>query len=189
MKSSVTVRAAGTLLARVAACAVLAAAAGCAGGDDDAATAGRTPGNAGTGSTTSATGAAGPEGPDGAPGCRPASPVAPHGGHGLPEIRATGDGIRAWGLMMSATGWPVRAGKELKIVWRVTGDGPLRATATGPDGREHGPAWGPESHGGSNFDRPGEEWGIGYRIDEPGCWRLRLARGTGTADAWLRVAA
>ncbi|TDC69478.1 hypothetical protein E1200_08420 [Actinomadura sp. GC306] len=169
--------------APVAACAVLLAVAGCSGD-------GRGGGTAppGTAPASAAPAAAGPSGPDGAPGCRPASPVAPYEGDGLPEIRATGHGIRASGLLMSATGHPVRADQELKIVWRVTGDGPLRAAATGPDGREREPAWGPEPHGGSSFQRPGSEWGVGYRIDEPGCWRLRLARGTGTADAWLRVA-
>lgn len=164
--------------------------AGCSGGgrDGGAAPPDRSP--ASGGATASSPAPAGPEGPDGAPGCRPASPVAPYGGDGLPEVRATGGGIEARGLLMSPKGWPpLKARQELKIVWRVTGEGPLRVTATGPDGRDRPVAWGPESHGGSSFRRPGAEWGVGYRIDEPGCWRLGLARGGGTADAWLRVAA
>ncbi|MGP4026825.1 hypothetical protein [Actinomadura sp. 3N407] len=168
------------------ACVVLLAAAGCSAGgrDGGAAPPDRSPETAG------ATAATGPQGPDGAPGCRPASPVAPYGGDGLPEVRATGNGIRARGLIMVPGGYPpLRAGRELKIVWRVTGSEPLRATTTGPDGRDRPVLWGPERHGGSSYHRPGDEWGVGYRLDEPGCWRLRLTRGTGSADAWLRVAA
>ncbi|WP_433467851.1 hypothetical protein [Spirillospora sp. CA-128828] len=108
----------------------------------------------------------------------------------MPEVRGTGHGIRAWGLMMPGKRYPpLRAGQDLKIVWRVTGSGPLRLTASDPGGRERAVVWGPEKHGGSSFRRPGEEWGSGYRLDEPGCWRLRLARDTGAADVWLRVAA
>lgn len=84
---------------------------------------------------------------------------------------------------------PVRTGEDVKIVWRVTGSGPLRLPATGPDRRAHPLVWGPESHGGSSYDRPGEEWGAGYRFTRPGCWRLRAVRGGATADVWLRVAA
>src|SRR5690606_33226988 len=144
--------------AGAAVCAVLVVLAGCSGSEDDGGTAppARSPGAAGASSGP----AAGPGGPDGAPGCRPASPVARYGGDGRPEVRATGRGIRARGLLMSPKGWPpLRADQELKIVWRVTGEGPLRAAATGPDGRDRPITWGPESHGGSSFQRPGQEWG------------------------------
>ncbi|MEU8804674.1 hypothetical protein [Spirillospora sp. NPDC048819] len=168
-------------LAHAAACAVVLAAAGCsAAGQDDAAPSASP---SGTGAA-----AAAPRGPDGAPGCRPESPVAPY--DGIAEVRATGHGIRASGLIMAPGGYPpLRASRELKIVWRVTGSGPLRATTTGPGGRDHPVLWGPEEHGGSTYRRPGDEWGVGYKLDEPGCWRLRLIRGAASADAWLRVAA
>ncbi|MEU8124208.1 hypothetical protein AB0C21_36315 [Spirillospora sp. NPDC049024] len=108
----------------------------------------------------------------------------------MPEVRGTGHGIRAWGLMMPQDRYPpLRAGRDLKIVWRVTGSGPLRLTSVDPRGRERPVVWGPEPHGGSSFQRPGQEWGAGYRIGEPGCWRFRVLRGGGTADVWLRVAA
>ncbi|MCQ0004941.1 hypothetical protein [Actinomadura madurae] len=106
----------------------------------------------------------------------------------MPEVRGTGRGLQAWGLMMTRERYPpLRAGQDLKIVWRVTGSGPLRLTAFDPGGAEHDVVWGPEAHGGSSFERPGDEWGAGYRLGEPGCWRLRLARGAATADVWLRV--
>lgn len=165
--------------------ALLIAVTGCsAGGRDD----GAAPSTRPPASTT------GPAGPDGAPGCRPASPVAPYGAadfaDGMPEVRGTGHGLQAWGLMMPQKRYPpLRAGQVLKIVWRVTGTGPLRLTASDPGGREHDVSWGPEAHGDSSFKRPGDEWGAGYRLGEPGCWRLRLARGAATADVWLRVAA
>lgn len=172
-----------TVFPCLAACAVLLAA-GCSSGgrDADGAPPAPSPGTA----SAAATGA--PQGPDGAPECRPASPIAPYDGDSFPEVRATGHGIRAWGLMMPRKGYPpLRADQELKVVWRVTGSGPLSATATGPDGRDRPLAWGPEPHDGSSYKRPGDEWGVGYRLDDPGCWHMRLTRGSDTADVWLRV--
>jgi hypothetical protein len=105
-------------------------------------------------------------------------------------VRGTGHGLQAWGLIFSRKRYPpLRAGQELKIVWRVTGSGPLRLAVSDPGGAERALVWGPEPHGGSTYRRPGDEWGAGYRLDRPGCWRLRLARGAATADVWLRVTA
>jgi hypothetical protein len=75
----------------------------------------------------------------------------------------------------------------VKIVWRVAGRGPLRVTFTAPDGRVHPLQFGPESHAASSYDRPGDEWGTGFRFTTGGCWRIHLAR-TGTAgDVWIDV--
>ena len=82
---------------------------------------------------------------------------------------------------------PVYTGHEVKIVWRVTGEGGLRLFATGPDGHDRALAWGPVRHEDSDFDWPGQEWGSGYVFDRPGCWRLRAERGSGAADVGLRV--
>lgn len=128
-------------------------------------------------------------GPPGAPGCRPASPIRPErGGGGFPEVQGTSRDVQLWGLIMPASHYPpLRAGEDVKIVWRMTGTGGIRLTATGPDGGPSRLTFGPEPHGGSNYRRPGYEWGAGYHFDEPGCWHLRAVRGTSVADVWLAV--
>jgi hypothetical protein len=47
-------------------------------------------------------------------------------------------------------------------------------------------AWAPEAHGGSNRNKPGQEWGAGYVFSAPGCWDLRADRGSAYADVWIR---
>ena len=49
------------------------------------------------------------------------------------------------------------------------------------------PVWGPEAHGGSNWNKPGQEWGAGYVFTSPGCWDLHADRGSAYADVWIRV--
>jgi hypothetical protein len=84
--------------------------------------------------------------------------------------------------------YPMVAGDDVsKIVWRMTGSGPLRAAEYDPDGRRVRLAWGPEPHGGSTYHRPGDEWGVGYRFREAGCYRLTFTRTTGSAEVWLRI--
>ena len=82
---------------------------------------------------------------------------------------------------------PARTGQELKIVWRVTGDGGLTVRAVRPDGSTAEPAFGPEPHYTSNFDAPGDEWGTGFRFDGAGCWRIDVARGGVSASLWVPV--
>jgi hypothetical protein len=120
----------------------------------------------------------------GAPGCTPPTPIAssPLG----PEIEGNGHGATLYGLIMAPTN-PVRNGEDVKIVWRMTGSGPLRLTTTSPQGATVPLQWGPELHGASNFDRPGEEWGAGYRFAIAGCWHLHAQRSVGSADVWLYV--
>ncbi|TFV51974.1 hypothetical protein [Blastococcus sp. TF02A-35] len=72
---------------------------------------------------------------------------------------------------------PVREGEELKVVWRVTGQGELQVTPVRPDGSEAALAFGPRAHGSSSFPAPGDEWGTGVLLDAPGCWELRVTRG------------
>lgn len=107
----------------------------------------------------------------------------------------TGPGQDVEGRAVDATLWalpfgpsPFRAGQEVKIVWRMTGAGPPRFTVTGP----HGPdpdalRWGPEAHGASSWDRPGDEWGTGIRFAEPGCWRVTVRRDRGAGAVWFTV--
>jgi hypothetical protein len=85
--------------------------------------------------------------------------------------------------------FPVSAGRRsVKIVWRMTGSGPLKLAAYDVHGRKVPLAW-IEPHGGSNYRRPGDEWGSGYRFPHPGCYRLTARRTVGSAEAWLRVRA
>ena len=79
---------------------------------------------------------------------------------------------------------PPHVGSELKIVWRVTGDGDLVVSAERPDGSAGVLAFGPVAHASSNFSRPGDEWGTGFFFDMPGCWQLDVRRG----DVHARVA-
>ncbi|MGA5757248.1 hypothetical protein [Nonomuraea bangladeshensis] len=107
-------------------------------------------------------------------------------GDGFPEVRGTGEGAELWGLLFGEV--PLRRGAEVKIVWRMTGDGPLRKVeATLPDGTRARLAWGPEEHGGSNWRRPGQEWGTGFVFPERGCWKVELTRDHGKGHVWLRV--
>jgi hypothetical protein len=93
-----------------------------------------------------------------------------------------------WGLIMATRPLPLRSREDVKIVWRITGTGGLYLNAIDPHGRRHKLQWGPDLHSGSNYQRPGQEWGAGYRFTEPGCWRLHARRGTASADVWLRIA-
>jgi hypothetical protein len=84
--------------------------------------------------------------------------------------------------------YPLVAGRhDVKIVWRMTGSGPLSLAAYDGRGRRIALAWGPVDHGGSNYRRPGAEWGGGYRFRRPGCYRLTARRTHGGGEAWLRV--
>jgi hypothetical protein len=82
---------------------------------------------------------------------------------------------RVTGLPFAAL--PTTAGTEVKIVWRITGDGVPTVRALRPDGSAGPLTFGPSLHAGSNFAAPGDEWGTGFRFDVPGCWLLDLRRG------------
>jgi hypothetical protein len=83
---------------------------------------------------------------------------------------------------------PIGAGDEVKIVWRMTGRGELTIQVVDPSGREREFTFGPERHGGSNYRRPGDEWGSGFRFDEAGRWHIHLTRAVGAGDVWIDVA-
>jgi hypothetical protein len=106
-----------------------------------------------------------------------------------PEVSARGEDAQLHGLVF-ARGLPLRASDDdLKIVWRMTGSGPLRLAAYDASGNKVPLVWGPEEHGGSTYKRPGDEWGSGYRFDEPGYYRLTARRTVGRAEVWLRIRA
>ena len=98
----------------------------------------------------------------------------------------SGDGTSVWALLERTKGGPLRAGEEVKIVLRMTGEGDLEVSPTKPDGSPAEVAWGPEIHGGSNFRHPGEEWGFGVRFSEPGCWTIALSR-TESGSGYLQL--
>jgi hypothetical protein len=127
-----------------------------------------------------------------------ASAGAPSGTGGAPETCLTPDLDEDSSFRASATGgevnalvfgsWPPRADSDLKIVWRVTGHGDLAVTAERPDGSAGSLTFGPEAHVDSNFSRPGDEWGTGFRFDVPGCWHIEVRRGDVHARVPIRVA-
>lgn len=82
------------------------------------------------------------------------------------------------------------AGEDLKIAWRMTGTGgPFKVSARQDDGTVAAPIWGPELHGGSNWQHAGDEWGTGFNLPKPGCWILTATLGTSSGEIRLDVLA
>jgi hypothetical protein len=100
-------------------------------------------------------------------------------------VEVPADGGSVTGLLWQDL--PAEVGTDLKIVWRVTGEGELTVRSVRPDGSTGELAFGPEPHGGSNFEAPGAEWGTGFRFDVPGCWRIELSRDDVTAQLAIPV--
>lgn len=101
------------------------------------------------------------------------------------DLQGAGDGATLWAMLFSTT---PRTGTEIKVVWRMTGSGDFSISATGPDGKVIKPVWGPKLHGGSNWNRPGTEWGTGWVFPAPGCWTINATRTSGAGSLLLRVA-
>jgi hypothetical protein len=103
---------------------------------------------------------------------------------GFTEAQGGGPGISLWALFFNER----VHGTEIKIAWRMTGTGDLSMRAVGPDGRTTTPIWGPESHGSSNWQRPGDEWGTGWVFPVAGCWLVQATRaGSGSAQLALSI--
>ena len=126
---------------------------------------------------------------DGAAGSSPTAPLAvPTESSGsVPghEVRAISTTMEAWALLYEPSPWT--AGQEVKVVWRATGTGDFRVVAVGPGSQEVPPVSGPTKHCGSNWGRPGEEWGTFSRLNEPGRWQLRVQLGSSTATLPVEV--
>lgn len=122
--------------------------------------------------------------------CSPSSPFLPWPEDGTPgglaEVRATASDIDVWGLFWSTPPLPVD--EEIKIVWRVTGIGEFDIRAT-QGTTEADLTFGPNPHQGSNFQRPGDEWGTAFVFPSPGCWEIEITRGADTAYVWVEVEA
>lgn len=120
----------------------------------------------------------------GAPGCEPPSPILGQ------EVQGTGSGsVTGYGEFQGVDAASLTEGNPAKLVIRMTGTGALTVDMTAPDGTTRSPDWGPEAHTGSNYDRPGDEWGVGLSFDSPGCWAVNLQRdGDERVTFWLDVA-
>jgi hypothetical protein len=85
-----------------------------------------------------------------------------------------------WALLFFDT---AHANEDEKIVWRITGTGAeFHVQAQSEDDTIIPPIWGPEYHGGSNWERPGAEWGTGFNFPKPGCWKITVTRGETTGE-------
>jgi len=111
-----------------------------------------------------------------------------HSPNAFPEIQGTMDSDgELWALLFFDK---AQAGKELKIVWRMTGGGDLfRVQARHEDGTTISPSWGPEYHNSSSWQRPGLEWGTGFNFPRAGCWALTATLGPTVGRIFLDVGA
>ena len=118
----------------------------------------------------------------GGPGCHPPSPLTSSATQ-LPEVRGRSSNGELWALLFNS----LRSGQEIKIVWRMTGTGDFHVVAVGPQGQHLAPVWGPEAHLGSNWERPGGEWGTGFTFPVAGCWDMHATRDDTSGDVWLMM--
>src|SRR5256885_17067640 len=109
--------------------------------------------------------------------------VGPHAGHALDRrarqcaastlvsggvpVRARSTHGEAWALAFGT--FPPTVGQDLKIVWRVTGRGPVRVAFRDPSGHEHSLTFGPDAHSASSLQRPGRERGTGDTVGLTRC--------------------
>jgi len=104
---------------------------------------------------------------------------------GVPEAHGTGGDAGAWALLWSAPPWSPN--QQVKVVWRMQGDGAFDVVAIGPSDEIVRPSTGPTPHGASNWDRPGDEWGSSFALPHDGCWRLEASRGGLTSRVFVTV--
>lgn len=117
--------------------------------------------------------------------CQPASPI--DNSSVGPEVQGTAINAELWALIMSTSGVPPLANTQVKIVWRMTNSDYLDLVALGPHGMRVPPAWGPDRHMGSNWSRPGGEWGSGFTFPMAGCWDLHATSNNAFGDVWLKI--
>ena len=120
----------------------------------------------------------------GTPGCAPGASFKPGLG-GLPQAGVDSSQGSLWALFFDSV--PPPAGKEIKIVWRMTGTGPFAFDVSDSQGSLAPLAWGPEPHGGSNWEHPGDEVGTGIAFPHAGCWRIQVSRSRAQGELWLSV--
>jgi hypothetical protein len=103
----------------------------------------------------------------------------------FPEVKGITTRGTLWALLFYRP--PAAPRTTEKIVLRISGKGPIHVVGIGPSGQRISPQWGPERHGGSNWNRPGAEWGTGWQFSVSGCWRLHVRRQGASGNIWLRV--
>ena len=123
----------------------------------------------------------------GSAGCAPPAPFrAWKSLGGPPEVGLDSPRGSLWALFFSPV--PPPAGKEIKVVWRMTGLGGFTFRVSDAAGMVVPLAWGPARHTGSNWDHPGDEVGTGFNFPHAGCWEIHVARSDTSGDLWLEVA-
>ena len=120
----------------------------------------------------------------GAPGCLPAATFSKGG---MPETGESSSQGSLWALFFSTV--PPSAGSDVKVVWRMTGSGSFAFRVSDAAGQPLPLLWGPEVHGGSTWNRPGEEVGTGFNFPHAGCWQIHVDRSDASGDLWLEVIA
>jgi hypothetical protein len=124
----------------------------------------------------------------GTAGCKPAATFHNLGGGatGFPEAGMDYSRGGIWALFFDAV--PPRANQEIKVVWRMTGAGDFTFQVSDMDGKTVPLVWGPEGHGSSSWNHPGNEVGTGFKFPHSGCWQIHVAKPAVDADLWLEVA-
>ena len=121
----------------------------------------------------------------GAAGCSPGA--AFHGwktSDGFPETGVDSKQGSFWALFFQPV--PVQAGKENKIVWRMTGSCDFVFNVTDAEGKPVPLLWG-EKHGSSNWNHPVDDFGTGITFPHAGWWDSHVARTNASGDLWLEV--
>lgn len=116
--------------------------------------------------------------------CPSATPIQQSTEPPGPEAGLDPAGIEGWALLFAEQPWST--GEQVKVVWRLSGTGDPTAVAVGPSGVVVEPD-DLVRHGGSNWDRPGDEWGTIWTFDQAGCWELRVTRDQGFASLQVEV--
>jgi hypothetical protein len=105
-------------------------------------------------------------------------PTPSFGASGNESAQGAGTGMTVYVMLFPVTR-VLRHGEELKIAWRITGTGSPVFSARSRRSGTIAPSWGPEVHGGSNWNAPGDEYGTGWIFPAAGCWTITVRRDGG----------
>ena len=122
----------------------------------------------------------------GRPGCKPAAAFHHFAERGVSEVGIDTSRGSFWALFFTAV--PPCAGREIKIVWRMTGSGTFTFRALDAHGMLIDPLGTPQPHDASTWSHPGSEIGTGFSFPHSGCWRIHVERSDVAGDLWLHVA-